>query len=433
MKLFKYIILFTVAILATSLLFISCMDDPEGPEPQEPDNGDIKRVVLVYGVASNNLSRFFKIDKAEMKEGLKGIDLSSYKLLIYSVDSSLADKALLEEAFIDSEGEIDFKMIRSYDREINSVDPLRVSRVISDVKEMYSSPHYGLFLWSHGGNWSPVPKSAPSKDMLTSPDKPVDDNLIAGEEPVMYNPVWAHWFGQDIDGGVADYGDIIDFCDAIPADTFDFIWFDACYMGSIEVLYQLKDKCDIFIGYPTEVWDEGCPYDAVIPFMMKENPQYIGAADAFFEFYANHSRPDKRNAVIGVFDTSALNEVADAASKIYSVGQPSDPDNLQVYTRSVNMSIPGYDFLQYTSGFGMKDNLNPGISTDEFAALKKEFSRSLDRMILYKNATEFDFSRKPINRDFFIPLSCHFYDGSQNRINEYYRLLNWFNAVYLIK
>ena len=36
------------------------------------------------------------------------------------------------------------------------------------------------------------------------------------------------------------------------APHFDFIMFDACFMQSVEVAYELRDYCDYYIGFPAE-------------------------------------------------------------------------------------------------------------------------------------------------------------------------------------
>lgn len=69
--------------------------------------------------------------------------------------------------------------------------------------------------------------------------------------------------------------------DAIPDGVFDFIWFDACYMSGIETAYELRDKCDTFVAYPTEVYTPGMPYNLTIPYILKETPDLKSAASEF--------------------------------------------------------------------------------------------------------------------------------------------------------
>ena len=52
---------------------------------------------------------------------------------------------------------------------------------------------------------------------------------------------------------------------------FDYILFDACFMGNIESVYELRNTTDYIIGSPCEVMGYGFPYSKVMPYMLTEN------------------------------------------------------------------------------------------------------------------------------------------------------------------
>lgn len=60
--------------------------------------------------------------------------------------------------------------------------------------------------------------------------------------------------------------EIWDFCDAIKECNLklDYLFFDACNMGNIEVLYQLRGLTDYMVGATTEILGDGFPYSTVI-------------------------------------------------------------------------------------------------------------------------------------------------------------------------
>lgn len=405
-KFLKYFLSMSAAVIAVAALFVSCGEDE--PSIDKVDADGIDRVVLVYAVASNNLSGFFQQDKAEMLEGAKSVDLKRNRMMVYSVSKN-DDHAVLEEIVYDSQGVPVFQTVKKYDRITWSTDPARLSEVIKDVTTLRKADSYGLIMWSHGGNWGPVPgKAAVSAREIDT-------------YPVSMGYGFNRWFGQDIDNGTAHFGDIIEICGAIPDFTFDFIWFDACYMGSIEVAYQLRDKCEYFIAYPTEVWDQGCPYDDVVPFILRKEPSYVGAADAFFNFYLNHGQFNKRNATIGVFDMLYIDAVAVACRAIYTDEAFTLPDeqSLQIYTRN-NLSIPGYDFGQFTL---------EGIPSDRHP-LRQSFAKAMSDFVVIKSITPTDFNYRPFDAAVFSGLSCHYYDGADTETNRYYRQLKWYKRVY---
>lgn len=51
------------------------------------------------------------------------------------------------------------------------------------------------------------------------------------------------------------------------APHFDFIMFDACFMQSVEVAYELRDCCDYYIGFPAENPGPGAAYDRMFHYI----------------------------------------------------------------------------------------------------------------------------------------------------------------------
>lgn len=72
------------------------------------------------------------------------------------------------------------------------------------------------------------------------------------------------------------------------APHFDFMLFDACYMQSVEVIYQLRDRTDYFIGSPTEIPGPGAPYEAVVPALFSQDKPEINIAESYYTVYAEN-------------------------------------------------------------------------------------------------------------------------------------------------
>lgn len=116
-----------------------------------PVSSDTKRTVLIYAVASNNLSSYLEKDVKEMIAAAPSVDGLSgeVRVLLYSVASKSADVANLAELVRDAKGQWCFQNVKSYDRNTFSTDPERISEVISDLREIAPAPNYGLVFWSH--------------------------------------------------------------------------------------------------------------------------------------------------------------------------------------------------------------------------------------------------------------------------------------------
>jgi len=161
----------------------------------------ISRTIIVYMAGDNDLSDDALKNLEEMEQGYTGCEVN---LLVFA-DLRNTNPILLKI------NEITREVIQVYP-ELNSADPFVLRDILSEVIEMYPADELGLILWSHGTSW------LPAGSLLRS-------------------------FGDDNGKQM----DISDLSENLPV-RFDFILFDACLMGSVEVAYELKDKTDYIIA-----------------------------------------------------------------------------------------------------------------------------------------------------------------------------------------
>lgn len=384
-------------------------DDPYDPEqPQKK-----KRTILVYAVANNNLSYNLEGasgDKAEMIRGAEYYDTDCYSLLLFQVLPG-QDPALLELQKKDADGTAEFVKLRSYDRTRYSTDPSCISDIIADALELRPSDSYGMIFWSHASSWTPDFNDHTLPDtetMARMTNRKVSGNTVSIET--------VHSFGEDKIDGKKDSIDIDQLADALPDGIFDFIWFDCCYMSGIEVLYQFRNKADYIVAYPTEIAAEGMPYHLTLPMLMSENINLTGAADQLADYfsYSTEGIP----YTVAVCRTSELEEVADAAKKLYESGRVPAVNGLQKYSRTP--CGPFYDFVQYTTLYPREadqtqiDRLNNAMS----------------KLVIYKSASDKDFNGRMIKKENFSGVSCHYYYNNIGDRNQYYSTLDWTRRVY---
>lgn len=101
------------------------------------------------------------------------------------------------------------------------------------------------------------------------------------------------------DGG-SNYMDISELKDVLRnAPHLSFLLFDACFMQSVEVVYELKEHADYIIGSPTEIPAPGAPYQKVVPAMFANNASATDIAKAYFEFYADENLYTANCHIIG--------------------------------------------------------------------------------------------------------------------------------------
>lgn len=419
-KVSSCIIAFITIISIICFNACSSQDEPDpgvidNTDPQSPDF--IATSILIYAVASNNLSFDFSNDMTEVLEAAKSIDFKKVDVWVYSLTHKQSPTLRRVTKSENSEDYV-LSVVKDYDRLTYSTDPKRISEVISDYLSLTKADKRGLILWSHATGWSPK-FSDHALPEVKEADASVYENNSAQilRSPAITGKVFEDtkgWYGQDTYEGKADYCDLLELDNAIPASTFDFIWFDCCYMSNIEVLYQLRDKASYIVAYPTEMAAEGLPYHITLPYIASPEIDLTGAARATTDYFL------AKNGVITicVTKTDNLPQLAKEASKAVNGTLPS-PSILQKYSRLP--SGPFYDFGQYTSLMG--ESLDEGWN-------RQNFESALEQTVLYKAASARGFDNRSILPENFSGISCHYFDGEENDENTYYKSLDWFNDVY---
>lgn len=388
--LFKRFFLLSLLALIISGFTLSCEKDKK--EEPEPVNDDIKRVTVVYAVNYSSLSHAFSKNINDMLQAMNKAETGADKLLLFRTDSK--EKTGLYEATRNGDKWV-WTLIREYVRDVTATDPDRLHLVLKDVCDMYPDVKRTLYFWGHGSAWSPNFSTHSTRD---------------GELPQPESDTTS--FGGEYTDSSTDWMNIDELANAIPDNSFDIIWFDCCYMSAIEVAYELRHKAKYLVAYPTEVWDMGLNYSDALPFMLKENPEIIESAKTFFNYYN-----DKNNAVtVAVLDLGKIEPVAEAVSEIMQNFDVRYPSNTVNYRRRGTEEY--HDLLQL-----MTDR------TGNDAAYISPLKEALDNFVLYKAASPFDFDYKLwINGD-LCNISIYNYQGRPTDADEFYRKLEWYNAV----
>jgi hypothetical protein len=355
----KYDVIFLVIFL---IVFVGCNKEADLPD------FTVNRTVIVYMAADNDLSGDALVDLEEMQRGYTETGVT----LVVLADVAGEVPYLLR---IDETGG---QKIKIYP-EFNSVDAKVLAEVIREIIDLYPAQEYGLILWSHGTSWLPAGLRLKS-------------------------------FGED--GG--RQMDIIDLAAALPL-RFDFILFDACLMGAVEVAYELKDKTDCLIASSTETIYEGFPYDLIIPELLAPEVNLTRVAQKYFDYY-DGLRGAYRSATISVTDTYGLDALAEATALVIG----DTPFNMANFDRTAVQRLDVYneqyvfDFLDFTAKAFPQANL---------MALREQ----LNKTVTYKAHTPRFIEEYDINT--YCGLSCYIPHPQRNDLNTYYQQLKWCKAA----
>lgn len=415
--------LYLLLIVFLTVLLSGCREDPK-PDPQPKE---VRQMTIVYAVNHNNLSSYLVANENQMLKAMGNVDADVYKLLVYKYTSN--GPGLYEVR--NSNGKCEFTLLKQYDESVLSVSKERVSEVLEDALDYYPNVDSNLFFWGHGLGWvNPYKYSNSTINSLSKSASvnPANKNNVSVTLPEVYG-YGGEYVYEDGVRVSTDYLDLDQLAEAIPDHRFEIIWFDCCYMSGIEVAYQLRNKCETFVSYPTEIMAEGLPYDKVIPKIIGSSPDRVGAARALYEYYVGKSTPEAVS--VAVMDMSQIEDVAAAARDIFMSGEnrPSEV-GLQNYSRL--RSTPYYDFGQYLREYA---NSNAGVNSSGSSDLMKEKLKSaLDKFVVFSAASEKDFNYpvgKPINKDNFSGLSIHNFLNLSSARDDYYRKLDWYQRVWL--
>lgn len=374
-----------IRILTVLLLFgtICGCTEEETIQPTE-------RSVLIYLAADNNLSSFAHDNLADILRGASGGRLNGGQLLVY-FDPADAEPRLLEIK-TDEKGTAEQTVVKAYpEQNSTSVEVMRT--VIDDALAFAPARSYGLVLWSHGTGWLP----AQVFGMLRS-------------------------FGQDGNHIM----EIQELAAALPDNTFDFILFDACYMGNAEALYEVRRKAPYIIASPTETLASGFPYDRIIAPMFRREADLQAICSEFYRSYTAPGVP-YQSATVSLTATGKLEALAaflhglveGKEEAIYSIPL----DELQILAFPSRTHHLLYDL----------DDFVRQIATPE---QYETFQALMNETVLYKQATPeaiFDNGTQsgyslPIER--FCGLSVYAPRKAFPQLNEWYRTLDWYKAVY---
>lgn len=277
-----------LVLFAFILLLASCHKKEE-----EPINFD--RTVIVYMMAENSLSSYTQGDINELTLATDSIP-ANCRLVVYYDGSENFQPCLYE---VKDQQTV---TIKTY-TEQNSCDGNVFQTVLRDISKEYPSDSYSLVMWSHGSGWIPgkntYPNQAPHKSIGV--DNGQNSGSNTGAE--MDIPVMRQSIEQS---GL----------------HFDCILFDACFMQTVEVAYELRHCADYIIGSPAEIPAYGAPYHRIMTDFFRKNPYQSaeGIANHYFDYYKNRD-----GLVISVVKTSELENLAKATSSC--LPEPEDIDS----------------------------------------------------------------------------------------------------------
>ncbi len=277
-----------VAVLAVALAAASCChkDDPD------PYN---RNVLIFYECGFNDLYSYLSanmdrqlirgyttsdIEKKVPKSFIPG--KNGNVVLIYSKIAKNTRyepvESTLKRIYV-SKGNLVTEVLRTFDSSVSACDPSTMREVMNYAKEQFPAKGYGLVFSSHGSGWLPEGYYySPSKfEREHAGELPASARRAPGKtwnipvERIEDDP-YRHMVrsvGEELSaGGGRSQMSIEEFAGGIPYHL-DYILFDMCFSGGVELAYGLKDKADYIIGSPAEVLADGMfDYSTILRYLL---------------------------------------------------------------------------------------------------------------------------------------------------------------------
>lgn len=363
------------------------------------------RSVLAFLAAENSLSRFAIEDLMEMVEGAQQIPDNNH-LLVYVDDTKYPR---IYEIGRNEIGIADTLRVMSFEEDLDSADPATLEMALNFMKENYNAEEYGLIMWSHGDGWIPGSKRTRYIGIDNNRNSDNDSGSFLG-----------------IDG----------FKEAIinSVGYLELAFFDACFMMTAEVAYELRDCCHYMVGSPCEIPGPGAPYHMVVPTLFADDLSRGQIAETYYQYYQDliASNHGSYGAILTTVNCSAMEDFADVtakmAAKYFQIGAKISSRGWVQY--GFGETVYGHE--RENMYLDVKQVMHDTLNGEDY----KEWLDAFSKVVLSFSATEFWYSEAVMGK---VKLDVEKVGGlaitipllvTDSKVLEDLKKVCWFNRVW---
>lgn len=425
-------------IIATLLIAVgvSCSngDNPDGPDvPVTP----VGQTVFMFFPWSNSLLSDFRRTVEDMQTVVAQRSMKDERVMVFMATSER--EAVLFELKKQNGRCLTDTLRRYSDRPFTSRQWL--TSLFSEVMTLAPASRYGMVVGCHGLAWVPIQGQRNARKKLGSQERIDEEDNLYKEERIdkegepndlmhfeVQGPVTTRFIGGTYPETQIETTDLADAMADAGLHT-EYILFDACYMSSVEVAYELKDVTHYLIASPTEVLSYGFPYITMGKHLLG-TPNYKSIVDSFISFYSSYYLP---YGTVAVTDCTQLDALAAIAQQINAAA--TEPRNAasegKLNTARSGKSAP--------NGVQIMDGYSPTLFYDlgHLMSLKNAgtvltaaFAEQLDKTVPYKGHTDQYFTAlkdAPVDIKHYSGLNTS--QGSLNRMADKISETAWHKAT----
>ena len=450
MKNLKHILFIIISI---SMMLISCSKESihgDGfshamgkgkSEESRIESVEKRNVLVLYSAGYNSLSDYLTADILDLQQGwLPGTGRNDNILLIYShlpakrSDYATLTSPTLTRLYWDADGKTVRDTLVIYPETTHSATAEQLHDVLSYVQQEFPANSYGMIFSSHATGYLPSGYYNKPEKYVFHEKEGISYRAGMGRRTSTPVPYYApehdpslpdvKSIGQDQVGTYGHYAsyeiELDDFAKALPMQM-EYILFDACLMGGVEVAYELKDKCH-YVGFSqTEVLAEGFDYKSLTQHLLgSEIPNPQAVCEDFFQQYYVQSGV-YQSATISMVDCTMMSPLAQACQELF-----------EKYREAIAL-LEGTKVQRYYRGdyhwfFDLYDIVaKAGAAEEELIVLQN----ALDQCVVYKAATPGFMGS--FNIKTYSGLSMYLSSQGSTELDKYYRTLQWNKDTALVE
>lgn len=317
---FIYLFIFIGAVFALS----SCSDE------LDPADADLESVAIIYWMGDNSLSNTSDNDINELVLGKDDIPANS-KIIVYS------DKTNDFPVIYQLDAKEGKKVWKHFTKEEDCTDSLTLLTNLRDIVKAFPAKKYGLTFASHGSGMIIKQRRA------LGPDQSHNSN----------------WLNIPTLRAVLEQ---------LP--HMSYIFFDVCFMQSIEVAYELRDVTDWVIGSPAEIPRPGAPYNLLTKELC--NGEVFDIVEKYDKYYLTSSYD---GTLLSVIKCSELDKLA-ATTNFYIKIAFADR---QTITSIQAQEIQKYSsqFNEFTYCYDIKSAMFHILSFEDYSLWAEAFEKAV--------------------------------------------------------
>ena len=358
--------------------------------PSRSVSQEVRRVMILVSAGYNSLSTYLTEDIQELSDGSglpQGKNRSTDVLMVLSRlpkstgDYNTESAPVLFRMYKDADGQVVRDTLLRWSGTTPLASTATLAEALEFIRDRFPAKSYGMVFSSHASGWLPVGYyDDPSKFESSLQQQPGSRSLRAWNPAATVFPALDPYpavksIGQDKMGTkTASEMELKAFVEAIPMQL-DYLLFDACLMGCVEVAYALRDKAAVVGFSQTEVLADGFDYTTIASKLLGPEPNPIAVCRDYYAQYENAS--DYPCATVSVIYPNKMDQLAAVCKELFAK-----------YRTTIRLlpgnRVQGYFRFDRHYFYDLQDILQKAGMTD---AENERLQAALDACIAYKAAT----------------------------------------------